>query len=70
MSPDLAPHVLALSFPPEDHARYEELSEKAQLGTLTTAERAELEDYLIANELLTALKAKARASLKRRNPAA
>jgi len=69
-SPDLARHVLGLDFPPEDHARYAELAAKAQEGTLTDEERAELENYLNINTFLTILKAKAEVSLRRQNPAA
>lgn len=67
--PDLARRVLGFDFPAADHARYAELSAKAQDGTLTEEERAELEDYLDVNDFLTLLKAKAEASL-RHNPAA
>jgi hypothetical protein len=70
MSADLAQHVLTLEFPPEDHVRFDELSEKAQLGTLTAEETTELDDYLGADNLLTILKAKARTSLKQHSPAA
>jgi hypothetical protein len=70
MSADLARHVLSWDFPPEDHARVEVLSEKAELGRLSPEETAELDDYLSADNLLTILKAKARASLKQHVPAA
>jgi hypothetical protein len=70
MSDALARYVLSVDFPPEDHARVEELSEKARLGTLSQSEAADLDDYIAANDLLTILKAKARTSLKQRTPAA
>jgi hypothetical protein len=70
LSDELARHLLALHFPASDHARYEELSEKAQQGSLSDAERAELNDYVDVNDLLTLLQARARAALKHRNPAA
>jgi hypothetical protein len=70
MSTDLAEHVLSLDFPPEDHVRYSELNEKAELGTLSKEEEVELDDYLDANDLLAILQAKARATLKRHSPAA
>jgi hypothetical protein len=70
MSDALAQYVLSMDFPPEDHARVEELSEKARLGTLSETEAADLDDYIAANDLLTILKAKARTSLKQRTPAA
>jgi hypothetical protein len=67
---ELARHLLGLDFPPQDHARYEELSEKAQLDKLADDERAELQDYVDINDLLTILQARARASLRERTPAA
>jgi hypothetical protein len=70
LSPKLARHLLALDFPPADHARYHELSAKASEGTLNDAERAELEEYLEVNDFLTVIKAQAEASLRRRGPAA
>jgi hypothetical protein len=69
-SEELARQLLGLDFPPADHARYEALASKAGDGTLTEAERAELNDYVEVNDLLTLLQARARASLKKRNPAA
>ena len=70
LSPELACHVLAFDFPPADHARYQELSAKASEGTLSEAERAELEEYLEVNDFLTVIKAQAQTSLRRRGPAA
>jgi hypothetical protein len=70
LSEELARQLLGLDFPPADHARYEALSSKAGEGTLTDAERAELNDYVDVNDLLTVLRARARASLTKRNPAA
>ena len=69
-SAELAQHILALDFPPSDHARYEALSAKASEGALNEQERAELEEYLDVSDFLTVLKAKARASLQRRGRAA
>ncbi|MBV8076429.1 MAG: hypothetical protein JO284_08530 [Planctomycetaceae bacterium] len=40
-------------------------SAKAQEGTLTKAERAELEEYLRVSDLLALLQSKARLSLKK-----
>jgi hypothetical protein len=65
----VAEYLLQLGFPPEDHARYSELSAKAQAGTLTDEETAELDDLLLANNVLTILQSKARVSI-RRTPAA
>jgi hypothetical protein len=65
-SAELARHVLTFDFPPSDHVRYETLSAKASAGHLTPQERAELEEYLDVNDLVTVMKAKARASLQRK----
>jgi hypothetical protein len=65
----VAEYLLQLDFPQHDHAKYEELSAKAQAGTLTEQESAELDDLLTANDVLTILQSKARISLDRR-PAA
>jgi hypothetical protein len=70
LAPEVAEYVLRLQFSPNDHARYQELSLKAQDGSLTADERAELEDLLTANDVLNLLQSKARLSLKRRTPAA
>ena len=70
LSPELARQVLRFDFPPSDHARYEDLSTRANEGKLTEMERVELEEYLDVNDLLTVLKAKAKASLRSRRHAA
>jgi hypothetical protein len=66
----LARYVLELDFSSKDQALYRRLSAKAQAGTLSAAEKAALEDLLTAADVLAILQSKARASLKRRNPAA
>jgi hypothetical protein len=68
--PEAAAQMLRFGFTKDDHKRYLALSEKAQLGKLSQRERAKLEGYLWVNNVLRVLKAKAKASLKRRNPAA
>jgi hypothetical protein len=70
LSAELAEYILQIDFPEEDHAIYEQLSAKAQEGTLTESERAQLDELLTANDVLTILQSKARASLQRRTPAA
>jgi hypothetical protein len=65
LTPELARIILKFGFDPEDHRRIEELSAKAQKGTLTPDERAELEEYVRVNTQLTILQSKARLSLKR-----
>ena len=57
--------ILRLDFSDADVARYEVLSAKAQLGTLSDAESAELDSLLTANDLLTILHAKAKSALDR-----
>jgi hypothetical protein len=69
-SQEFAREVLKFGFPPADHARYRELSEKAQTESLTEEEGAELDDYLNVNDFLTILKAKAEASLRKKGSAA
>lgn len=69
-SPEHARYVLSLDFSPEEHIRYAALSEKAQTGTLSDQERADLDDFLTVNALLTILQAKARVSLNKHVPAA
>jgi hypothetical protein len=68
--PDLARHILGLNFPDRDHHRYEELSGKAQAGSLSDDDKAELEDYLNVDDLLIILRAKAEKSLARHGPRA
>lgn len=69
-SPELAEQILSLDFPPADHKRCAKLSAKAQKGTLTKAESAQLQTYLNLNDFLMFMKARARISLLKRNPAA
>jgi hypothetical protein len=66
----LARLILEVHFPPADHARYEQLSAKAQDGTLTADEQAQLDDYVNLNDFLMILKTKAEASLRKNKPAA
>ncbi len=63
LPPEFARRRLAMDFSPAEHARYVELSEKAQAGSLTPEERDELDDLLTANDVLTILQAKAKSSL-------
>lgn len=69
-SPELARYVIGLDFQPSDHARYTDLSERAQRGGLSAEEQSELDDYLSVNDLLTILKSKARLTVARHNSAA
>jgi hypothetical protein len=61
---EFARFVNGLDFRPEDHARYEELSAKAQSGILTSQEEDELDGFLHVDSLLTILRLKAERSLR------
>lgn len=64
LSEELARYILSLDFPKADHARYQELSTKAQDGTLSGEEELELEEFLNVNDFLSVVQTKARTSLK------
>lgn len=64
-SPEAARELLGLQFGEEDQARMRELSLKAQEGTLTVSEQAEVENYRRVGYWLGILWSKARLSLKR-----
>jgi hypothetical protein len=64
-SPEAARELLSLQFGPEDQTRMNELSLKAQGGTLTSSEQAEVENYRRVGYWLGVLWSKARLSLKR-----
>ena len=64
MPQELARFVQGWNFTAEDHARYEELSAKAQDGTLTGEERDTLEGYLQVDGLISLMKLKAARSLR------
>lgn len=68
LTPEVARTILKFGFDRDDHRRIDELSAKAQKGTLTPEERAELEEYVRVNTQLTILQSKARLSLKRAKP--
>ena len=60
LSEEVAQFILSLDFPPADHARYAELSAKAQEGNLSEEDQAALDDFLNVNDFLTIIQAKAR----------
>jgi len=60
----LASYVLRLGMGDADRVRMGELSEKAQGGSLTDGERAELEAYCHAAAFLSILQSKARVALR------
>ena len=64
-SPEHARYVLSLCFSKKEKDRYLQLSNKAQHGTLSEREQAELDHYVNADTFLAILKSKARISLKR-----
>ena len=64
-SMELAEYVLSLTFPKDVKDRCLALSQKAQEGSLSESEAAELDEFLSADSLLAVLKSKARTSLKR-----
>jgi hypothetical protein len=70
LAPELAKYILSLDFPPQDHERYRALSAKAQAGSLSKREAAELDEYLSTNSLLMVLQSKARVSLAKQSSAA
>jgi hypothetical protein len=64
-SPEAARELLSLQFGDEDQARMRELSLKAQDGTLSAPEQAEVENYRRVGYWLGILWSRARLSLKR-----
>lgn len=65
LSPAAARSILALGFAQADQDRMQELAEKAREGDLTPAQQLELDNYERAGHVLSLLKLKARAVLKR-----
>ena len=64
LSTELAGALLRLQADAEVQARYDELAGKNTEGTLSEAERAELESLVRANSILSLLKAEANAFLQ------
>ena len=65
LSPDAARNLLTFDFSIQDQRRMADLSERVSEGTLSAAERAELEEYVRVNHLLSLIHSKARLSLAR-----
>jgi hypothetical protein len=65
LNPEAARAILKLDFDPEDHQRVDDLSAKAQKGTLTHEELTELDEYIRVGYELAVLQSRARLSLKR-----
>jgi uncharacterized protein YnzC (UPF0291/DUF896 family) len=64
MTKALAESILSLDFPEEDATRIDELNAKANEGTLTDEEAAELEAYINVSDLLAYWQSKARQALQ------
>jgi len=64
VSAALAESILALDFPEEDAARVDELNARANEGTLTGDEHAELEAYINIGDLLAYWQSKVRQTLQ------
>ncbi len=64
MTRPLAESILALDFPEGDAAQIDQLNSKANEGTLTDEEEAELEAYVNISDLLAYWQSKARQALQ------
>jgi hypothetical protein len=64
LSAELATALVRLEADAEVQTRYEELATRNTEGSLTAAERTELESLVRANSILSLLKAQARAFLQ------
>lgn len=66
MTRSLAQDILSLDFPQRDGDRVDELNAKANEGTLTESEEAELEAYINVADLLAFWQSRARQALQDR----
>lgn len=64
LSPEVARYFLKFQFLEAEVRRMATLNEKANEGTLTPAERSELEDFLRIGDIMSIMQSKARLSLK------
>src|ERR1700722_6285465 len=64
MTPEVARHVLGLSFSGKDKARMHKLTAKNQEGRISLKELGELDSYVKVGDLLAILQSKARRALK------
>lgn len=64
LSPQAARYILSIGFGPEERERMHLLAQKAQEGTLTAAEKIEIDGYERVGTLLSIWKSKARKALK------
>jgi hypothetical protein len=67
MSHDIARYLLAFDFDPDDIARMNFLATRAQQGSLSEKETAELDSYMHVGNLLTIMQSKARVYLQSRD---
>ncbi len=65
MAAEAARAILALEFAPEDKARAKELAAKARAGKLTPSEQNEAAAYAEIGSLVSMLRARARAALRK-----
>jgi hypothetical protein len=65
LSPSTAQTLLSLDFTPEDKTRMRVLAAKAREGSLSDAEREEIDSYERVGNLLALMKSKARQRLNR-----
>jgi hypothetical protein len=70
LSPEVARFFLGLSIADPDMKRIEELSEKANEGELSPAERDDLASYIFLNDFLAIMHSRARLALRQKSPAA
>ena len=60
ISPELARYILGLGFTTEDSSRMRELAAKNQRGDISHQELEELDNYIIAGDILAIWQSKAR----------
>ena len=65
LSPEAARQFLDLNFSQSHQEQVNTLSQKAREGSLTPAERAELDEFIRVADLLAILQSRARQALKR-----
>jgi hypothetical protein len=69
LSAEAARSILRIEFTEQDKSRMHELALKAQGGSLTESEQAEIDNYCRVGRLLDLMHSKARRSLKHSSPA-
>src|SRR5437868_1491583 len=68
ITPVVARYLLSMQLPRADEERVNELSAKAQAGSLSEGETQELESYLHIGRLLAVMQSRARKLLKNSDP--